>query len=94
MLMAGSLPQVSANETMGALDGRLRLGLLSEWLRRMKGLGPRTDIGSLPRFPQERGTTLPLMEAQAWGGQGTGQGWASNSEDEAGQKTERALLIN
>lgn len=92
--MAGSLPQVSANETMVALVGRLRLGLWSEWLRRMKGCGPRTDIGSLPRSPQGRGTTWPPVEAQVCGGRGTGQGWALNIEGEAGQKTERALLIN
>lgn len=36
---AGSLPQVSAAETLGDL-GATRLGRRSEWLRRMKGRGP------------------------------------------------------
>lgn len=51
----GSLPQVSATEMPGDLGGRLRLGLRSEWLRRMKGRGPRTDTGNLARLPKGRG---------------------------------------
>ena len=90
--MAGSLPQVCATDTTGTLCGKLRLGLLSDWLRRMKGWGPRIDTGSLPRSPQGRGRMLLPEEAHACGGLGTGKGCASNKDGEAGQNTERALL--
>lgn len=38
--IAGSLPHVSATEMPLDVGGRLRLGLRSEWVRRMKGRGP------------------------------------------------------
>ena len=91
-LRAGSLPQVCATEMVGARGGML--GLRSEWLRFTKGFGPRADMGNLPRSPQARVRTLTPVAVQAWGGCGTGQEWASNSDADAGQKTERALLIS
>lgn len=72
------------------LGGWFRLGLRSDWLRLMKGFGPCT--GSFTRSPQSVDVTGPLVEVQACGGRGTGQGLASNREGEAGQKTDRALL--
>lgn len=91
MLIAGSLPQVSATEIVGILGGRLKLGLLSDWLRRMNGWGPRADTGNRPCSPQGRGRTLLPEEAHACGAFGGGTGLASNNDEEAGQNTDRAL---